>query len=155
MRLELRFEFNEFGETCSHVWPEEPPKPVETVRWFQGQPFSFSVKNKVMFWCPLLGKRKTDPFTASRLTLTLTPPGTRPGAASFRVWPPRAAYLFGRSAPSLQTFSPNRVYYNALLLQQLARPYASCLQEASATVHWVHPWKRWGRKEEDERPATG
>eukprot|EP00752_Nemacystus_decipiens_P001719 g1662.t1 len=69
VRLELRFEFNEFGETCSHVWPEEPPKPVET------------------------------------------------------------------------TFSPNRVYYNGMLLHQLAQPYVSCMRETCATVHWVKPWK--------------
>lgn len=46
------------------------------------------------------------------------------------------------SSTSVQTFSPNRVYYNALLLEQLARPYVGFLQAASATVHWVHPWKR-------------
>eukprot|EP00903_Cladosiphon_okamuranus_P009644 g9177.t1 len=69
VRLELRFEFNGFGETCSHLWPEERPRPVDA------------------------------------------------------------------------TFSPNRVYYNALLLQQLAQPYFSCIKEAGATVHWVRPWK--------------
>lgn len=26
VRLQLRFEFNELGETCSYIWPEEPPK---------------------------------------------------------------------------------------------------------------------------------
>ncbi|CAM9605027.1 unnamed protein product [Ectocarpus fasciculatus] len=69
VRLQLRFEFSEFAETCSHLWPEEPPEPAE------------------------------------------------------------------------MTFSPNRVYYNAMLLQQLAQPYIGCMQGASAIVHWVHPWK--------------
>ncbi|CAM9478050.1 unnamed protein product [Ectocarpus sp. 4 AP-2014] len=69
VRLQLRFEFNEFAETCSHLWPEEPPEPAE------------------------------------------------------------------------MTFSPNRVYYNAMLLRQLAQPYVGCMQGASAIVHWVHPWK--------------
>ncbi|CBJ30628.1 conserved unknown protein [Ectocarpus siliculosus] len=26
VRLQLRFEFNELAETCSYIWPEEPPK---------------------------------------------------------------------------------------------------------------------------------
>ncbi|CAM9157875.1 unnamed protein product, partial [Ectocarpus sp. 13 AM-2016] len=69
VRLQLRFEFNEFAETCSHLWPEEPPEPAE------------------------------------------------------------------------MTFSPNRVYYNAMLLRQLAQPYIGCMQGANAIVHWVHPWK--------------
>lgn len=36
VRLELKFEFDGFGETCSHIWPEEPPKPLETeVCWVE------------------------------------------------------------------------------------------------------------------------
>ncbi|CAN0056858.1 unnamed protein product [Scytosiphon promiscuus] len=69
VRLQLRYEFDEFAETCSHIWPEEAPKSPE------------------------------------------------------------------------MAFSPNRVYYNALLLQQLARPYIGCMQRANAVVHWVHPLK--------------
>ncbi|CAM9416791.1 unnamed protein product [Hapterophycus canaliculatus] len=69
VRLELRYEFNEFAETCSHIWAEEPP-----------------------------------------------------------------------TSPDMP-FSPNRVYYNALLLQQLARPYIGCMQGANALVNWVHPLK--------------
>eukprot|EP00903_Cladosiphon_okamuranus_P009643 g9176.t1 len=69
VRLQLQFEFNEFGETCSHMWPEEPPQPVE-----------------------------------------------------------------------MAEFSPNRLYYNTLLLLELVRPYVSFLTEAINVVYWVLPW---------------
>lgn len=31
MRLELRFEYDEFAEACSHLWAEEPETPVVQV----------------------------------------------------------------------------------------------------------------------------
>lgn len=35
------------------------------------------------------------------------------------------------------------MYYNILLLQQLAWPYVSFVIEFTNVVYWVHPWKRW------------
>ncbi|CAN0041085.1 unnamed protein product, partial [Ectocarpus sp. 13 AM-2016] len=66
VRLELRFEFNELAETCSHIWPEEPPQK------------------------------------------------------------PR------------KEFSPNRIFYNWLLLQQLLLPYLEFLDGAGRVLGWRH-----------------
>ncbi|CAM9100195.1 unnamed protein product [Laminaria digitata] len=68
VRLELRFEFDEFAETCSHIWPEEP------------------------------------------------------------------------EASPVVPFSPNLVYFKAMLLWELAQPYLKFMQGACAVVYWVFPW---------------
>ena len=46
-----------------------------------------------------------------------------------------------------QPFSPNRIYYTAILLLELARPYVAFMLEANAVVTWVRPWTRYARRD--------
>lgn len=41
-----------------------------------------------------------------------------------------------------QPFSPNVVYFKAMLLWELAQPYLDFARGAYAVVYWVFPWKR-------------
>lgn len=43
----------------------------------------------------------------------------------------------------MQPFSPNRLYYKAMLLMELARPYLGFMLEANAVVTWLRPWRRF------------